>query len=142
MKMKENGRLSARHYRAIEALLTSRNSPEAARKVGIGETTLGRWMALPNFDQAYAEARMQLLDDTVRMLQAAANEAVETLVNAMRGAAKIESRIAASRSVLEFWLRSRNELEIEARLSELEERMKPEVVLARRKKRRSAQACF
>jgi hypothetical protein len=45
---------------AIAALLTARNTEEAAKVVGVSPKTLLRWQKLPEFERAYREARMVL----------------------------------------------------------------------------------
>ena len=42
---------------AIAALLTQRNTEEAARAIGVVPSTLLRWMKEPDFDAAYRAAR-------------------------------------------------------------------------------------
>jgi transposase-like protein len=42
---------------AIAALLTARSIEEAARAAGIGTATLFRWQNLPEFQQAYRDAK-------------------------------------------------------------------------------------
>jgi hypothetical protein len=41
----------------MAALLTQRNVEEATRAAGIGTSTLLRWLKLPEFQEAYREAR-------------------------------------------------------------------------------------
>ena len=42
---------------AIAALLTQRNTDEAARSIGVNQNTLLSWMKLPDFQKEYREAR-------------------------------------------------------------------------------------
>ena len=42
---------------AIAALLTQRNTDEAARSIGVNPNTLLSWMKLPDFQKEYREAR-------------------------------------------------------------------------------------
>jgi len=56
---------------AIAALLTARNTEEAARSIGIGPATLRRWQKEPEFDAAFREAqRLSYKQSTARMHQA------------------------------------------------------------------------
>jgi hypothetical protein len=54
---------------AVAALLTQRNQEEAARSVGIGTATLLRWQKLPEFQDAYRQARRQAFSQSVARLQ-------------------------------------------------------------------------
>ena len=46
---------------AIAALLTQRNTEEAARAVGVAHKTLLRWLQIPEFQTAYREARREVV---------------------------------------------------------------------------------
>jgi len=47
---------------AIAALLSQRNIEEAARQTGVAPRTLLRWLQVPEFQNAYREARRDALD--------------------------------------------------------------------------------
>ena len=64
---------------AIAALLTQRNVEEAARVVGMGATTLYRWMRDPEFDFAYREARLAAFGRASARLRQATGSAVSTI---------------------------------------------------------------
>ena len=49
---------------AIAALLSQPSIGQAAKKVGIGEKTLFRWLQLDEFKRAYRGARRQVIDQT------------------------------------------------------------------------------
>ena len=68
---------------AVAALLTQRNQEEAARSVGIGPATLLRWQKLPEFQDAYRQARRQAVSQSVARLQQASSAAVSTLLKVM-----------------------------------------------------------
>src|SRR5262245_8742563 len=124
--MGDNGRLSAKQQRAIEALLTEPTTRAAAQAAGVGETTIFRWLAEPAFSTAYRAARSRLLESTLTELQAASTEAVETLREVMNSPlAMPAARVSAARAVLEFSLRAREEIEIEERLRALESAVAP-----------------
>jgi len=59
--MAENGVISAKQRRAIVALLSERTVRAAAQKAGIGERTLTRWRANPDFDRELRRAERELL---------------------------------------------------------------------------------
>ena len=54
---------------AIAALLTQRNIEDAARTAGIGARTLIRWLKLPEFQNAYRQARREAFGQAVARLQ-------------------------------------------------------------------------
>ena len=54
-------KLTRKQETPIAALWTEPTSAAAAKKAGIGQTTLYRWMKLPDFRAAYDEARRELV---------------------------------------------------------------------------------
>jgi hypothetical protein len=68
---------------AIAALLSQRNMEEAARVVGISAKTLSRWLKLPEFQEAYRQARGEAINQSTARLQQAAGPAVSTLMKIM-----------------------------------------------------------
>ena len=57
---------------AIAALLTQRNTEEAARAVGVAHKTLLRWLKVPEFRRAYLKARREVVQQAIARLQQAA----------------------------------------------------------------------
>jgi hypothetical protein len=55
--------------RAIAALLTNPTTLEAAASIGVHFNTLRGWMRLPCFQEAYQQARKEVLDKTLERLQ-------------------------------------------------------------------------
>jgi hypothetical protein len=73
-----------RHMKAaIAALLTQRNVADAAHVLGIGTTTLYRWMKTPEFIAAYREARLAAFGRASARLRQASGSAVTTIWNLM-----------------------------------------------------------
>jgi hypothetical protein len=64
---------------AIAALLAHPTVGAAAKAIGVGETTLWRWMKEPEFAARYREARQQVVDHAVGTLQAGTAKAVAAL---------------------------------------------------------------
>ena len=54
---------------AIAALITNRNTEEAAKSVGVSTKTLLRWQKDPEFQKAYREARRAVHQQSVARLQ-------------------------------------------------------------------------
>ena len=64
---------------AIIALLTQRNTEEAARAVGIGSATLMRWLQIPEFQAAFRAAKVAACSQTIGRLHQMSSAAVSTL---------------------------------------------------------------
>jgi hypothetical protein len=106
---------------AIAALLTQRNTEDAARLVGISVSTLLRWMKEPEFNTAYREARRLAFGQSVARLQQASSAAVSTLLKVMVDPASPPStKVRAADSVLDHAAKAIEIEDIEARLTEFE----------------------
>ena len=92
--------LSHRQRRAIEALLTSNSTAEAAAQSGIGARTIERWKRLPAFQDAYRTASRERLGETVGRLRTAASEALDALRQALQADAPAV-RVRAAQVLLE-----------------------------------------
>jgi predicted DNA-binding transcriptional regulator AlpA len=68
---------------AIAALLTQRNVEDAAHVLGIGTTTLYRWMKHREFISAYREARLAAFGRASVRLRQASGSAITTIWNIM-----------------------------------------------------------
>jgi hypothetical protein len=66
--------------RAILALLTAPNLKTAATKAGVGVRTLKRWLAEPDFQADYQQARRRYLETALGRLQKGAGKAVSRLI--------------------------------------------------------------
>jgi len=96
---------------AIAALLTQRNIEEAAKSIGIGTQTMLRWLKIPEFEQAYRDARRSAFAQSIARLQQASTAAVTTLLKIMVDPnAPASTRVRAADSVLDH---SRQAIEIE-----------------------------
>jgi hypothetical protein len=106
---------------AIAALLTSRSVEDAAKTAGIGVQTLMRWMKLPQFDDAYREARRATFGQSIARLQQASSAAVSTLLKIMVDSNSPASvRVRAADSVLDHATKAIEIEDIEHRVAELE----------------------
>jgi hypothetical protein len=80
----------------IAALLTEPTQAKAAEKAGVGEATLYRWLALPEFQTAYRQTRRQLIEGTIGRVQQVTCDAVETLKRLLNcGNEQVEIRAVA-----------------------------------------------
>jgi hypothetical protein len=106
---------------AVAALLTQRNQEEAARAAGIGTATLLRWQKVPEFQEAYREARRAAHGQSVARLQQATSAAVTTLLKVMVDANTPASvKVRAADSVLDHSAKAIEIEDLEARVADLE----------------------
>ena len=106
---------------AIAALLTSRNIEEAAKAIGVTGTTLLKWLKIPEFDQAFREARRDAFRQSVARLQQASGAAVTTLLKIMvDGTAPASTRLRAADIVLAHTSKAIEIEDVEARVAALE----------------------
>lgn len=106
---------------AIAALLSQRNVEEAARSIGVGHSTLLRWMRQSDFDGSYREARRAAFSQCVARLQQASGAAVSTLLKIMLDTtAPHASRVRAAECILERASRAIELEDVEARVRQLE----------------------
>src|SRR4051794_12460605 len=118
----QSAKLNRKQEQAVAALLTHPTIAQAAKSIGIGETTLLRWLEDDGFRQAYQSARRECVEAAVGLLQKASGSAVAVLVSVMADTAKPGSvRISAARSVLDFAFKGAELLDMEVRLAALEE---------------------
>jgi hypothetical protein len=107
---------------AIAALLTQRNVEEAARTAGVGARTLLRWLKLPEFQNAYRQARRDAFGQAIARLQQGSAAAATTLLKVMLDAATPHStRVRAAESVLTHAAKAIEIEDIEARVTMLEQ---------------------
>lgn len=115
------GKRPRREEQALVALLTEPTIEAAATACGIGERTLRRWLADPDFAAAYAAARRDVLRQGIGALVGALPEAVRVLRETMNGAdVPAQVRVSAARVVVGGWSDAWQADGIEERLAALE----------------------
>jgi hypothetical protein len=106
---------------AIAALLTQRNV-EDARAAGIGVRTLLRWLKLPQFQNAYRQARREAFGQAVSRLQQGTSAAATTLLKIMIDPSVPASvRVRAADSVFNHAAKAIEIEDIKARVEALEQ---------------------
>jgi hypothetical protein len=106
---------------AIAALLSHRTVEDAAGATGIAPVTLLRWLKLPEFQDAYRQARRVAFAQSIARLQQACSAAVATLLKIMVDpSAPAASRVRAADCVLDHAKNAIEVEDIEVRVSELE----------------------
>jgi hypothetical protein len=107
---------------AIAALLSQRNIEEAARVAGIGNTTLLRWLQMPEFDAAYRKARRAAHSQSIARLQQASSAAVAALLKVLVDAnTPASSRVRAADCVLGHAAKAIEIEDLEVRVTQLEQ---------------------
>ncbi len=108
---------------AIAALLEQPTISKAAKKAGVGERTLLRWLKLDDFQLAYRIARRALVSQAIAHLQQITGEAVETLRLVMKDkSAPASAKVAAARIALDLAFKAIETEDVEQRLTALEQR--------------------
>jgi len=106
---------------AIAALLNHRTTEEAASAVGIGVTTLFRWLNEPEFRAAYLKARREAVSQAIARMQQATGAAAVTILKLMTDPnIPAAVRFRAAESVFDIAVKGIETEDIEARIAELE----------------------
>lgn len=115
-------KLGRKQEEAIAALLTQRNTEEAARAVGVAPKTLLRWMKLPEFQAADREARRAAFAQSIARLQQASSAAASTLLKVMVDpSTPASTRVRAAESVLTHAAKAIEIEDLDARVTALEQ---------------------
>jgi hypothetical protein len=106
---------------AIAALLNHRTTEEAASAVGIGVTTLFRWLNEPEFRAAYLKARREAVSQAIARMQQATGAAAVTILKLMTDPnVPAAVRFRAAESVFDIAVKGIETEDNEARIAELE----------------------
>ena len=117
-------KLSRKKEQAIAALLSQPSIGGAAKKIGIGEKTLFRWLQLDEFKQAYKIARSQVVDQTIAQIQSVMSEALQTLLNVMSDdAAPSSAKVSAARALLDIGFKVIEIEDLENRIEKIEKNL-------------------
>ena len=117
-------KLTRKKEQAIAALLSQPSIGGAAKKVGIGEKTLFRWLQLDEFQRAYKAARRQVIDQTIAQIQTVMSEAVQTLLNVMSDdAAPASAKVSAARAFLDIGFKVVEIEDLESRIEKIEKKL-------------------
>lgn len=119
-----DGTLNTKQHRAIRALLTEKTTADAAKKAGVGERTLWRWMNENEpFKMALSEAETLALGESVRRLVALQFKALQAIEEALDDeGANHAVKLRAAALVMDTSLRLREQHTLEERLAEMEKR--------------------
>ena len=112
-------KLPRRQEAAIAALVECPTRAEAATKAGVSEATLGRWLQLDEFREAYRTARRQLVESAIGHLQRAAEDAVEALKRNLKSGTPA-AEVSAARTILSQAVQAVELIDIAERIEALE----------------------
>jgi len=114
-------KLSRKEEQALAALLTNPTIGEAAKVVGVSESTLWRWLKDEGFQSSYRDARREAVSQAVARLQSIATEAVDALRGVISDtAAPAPARVSAAKIILEMAVKAVEVEDLEMRLRKLE----------------------
>lgn len=119
--MKPQADRGSKRDKAIMALLMQPTIQEAAKSIGISDTTLWRWMQEEEFSTQYKEAKQLAFNQAMGRLQQVSSIAVDTLQSVMEDeTAPPSSRVSAAKTVLELSHKSFEIQELAEKIAELE----------------------
>ena len=117
--------LPQKQTKAIVSLLNCRTIQEAATQTGVDQSTIWRWMKDQAFQEALQEAKHRMVTHAIIQLQQVTGAAVDTLRDIIAdNDAPPNSRVSASKTVLDFAVKALKMEDIEARIKMLEDRAK------------------
>jgi len=117
-----NRQTPIRQEAVATALAAGHTRANAARKCGVGETTIKRWQKQPAFMARVAELRAELTDRTLGLLARASGKAVVTLVASLNDEST-GNRIKASDVLLTHDAKAREAAELKQQLADIQEQL-------------------
>jgi hypothetical protein len=118
--MAHKGKRRADH-KLLMALACGATAENAARQVGVSESTVFRRLTDADFVRQLRAMRADMVQRTAGTLTAAGAEAVRALLELLKGARAEAVRLGAARSVLEIGMKAREFAELDERLAALED---------------------
>ncbi len=114
-------RLDRKQQEAIAALITHSSIVAAAKACDLGESTLRRWLQTEAFQQAYTQARQQILTTAISGLFEVSHLAVHTLRDLLTDKQEPAFvRLAAARTALQLGFKGAEWITLEQRVASLE----------------------
>jgi hypothetical protein len=112
--------LSRRHEAVLVALIANPKIADAAKAAGVGEATVFRLLQDEAFQRRYKEAQTEALNTALGSIQGAATQAIATLTEISQSGKNETARVQASKSILDYTLKVREQFDLEDRLKRLE----------------------
>lgn len=117
--------LKPKQQQAIAAILSSGSITEAANQAGLNERTIYRWMTQDDFRAALYSEEDRVIDIAIRRLLNLSDKAINTFEELLgKEAANDNVKLRAAQLVIDNLIRLRELQTIDARLSELEEKVR------------------
>lgn len=109
---------------AIIALLTAPTIEDAAKEAGVSDTTLYRWLKLPEFQEELRETKKQAVNLALTKLQHSTTAAVQVLQDVAEDKdAPASARVSAAKGILDMALKAVELDDLIQRLKKLEEQI-------------------
>jgi hypothetical protein len=105
------------------ALICGATVEGAARQAGVSDSTVRRRLRNPAFRRKLNRRRSEMHLRLADQFLALGSEAVRTMAQLMQPAQTGSTQLGASRSVIEFGLKTRESADVITRLTELEQRL-------------------
>jgi hypothetical protein len=112
--------LQGRQERFLAALMASSSVSEAAKTVGIAESTARRWLGQPSVRESYRELRREAVEGAMASVQATTAAAALTLRRLLHPDMPPAIRLRAALGILEQATKSIETMDILERLEKLE----------------------
>jgi hypothetical protein len=113
--------LTPKQSALIAALLTETTVSAAACKAGVSEATARRWLAQVAVANAYRDARRQIVEQALVVLQRATNGAVLTLLRNLSATTPEAVQVRAAGMILDYAVRAVEISDLAARVDQLEQ---------------------
>lgn len=108
---------------ALAALITCPSIETAAKKAGIGKSTMYALLREPDFKTEYEERQRKILDQACESVLHGVQNASETLWKVCTDEnINPQTRVQASRAILEYALKYKEDVEFDRRIRALEEK--------------------
>lgn len=116
--------LSAKQVQALPIFASNSNIEEACNLVGISRNCFYDWMKLPQFKSELQKLRSELVESAVSELKINARNAASTLVKLMERDDSPSVQRSAANDILNHVMKFQEMMEIEQRVSALEQQLK------------------
>ena len=116
--------LTPKQRRAINALMESRTNTDAAKAAAISERQLYRWLNEPIFKAELIKTESQAADMTSRRLTFGTKYALEVILYTMGNKHASDGlRLSAAKAWMDYFLKTRENADLSARVTALEVRI-------------------
>jgi len=106
---------------AVAAIVTTKTNAEAAAVAGCSERSIYAWLRDPKFRVVLIASENQIRDATGRRLAMDADKALDVMNEIMINQDNPDDlRLRACRAWLDFWIKTRDQVDLEQRVTALE----------------------